>query len=93
MIARAADGSVQDGLSILDQAMASGEDVDYCPSGQVYAWVGWPHKIIGFDGGCTIRSGWAAMTIMADLYRAGADPQTVLQDLLDITHWWVNFDD
>jgi len=32
-----------------------------------------------------------AMMAMADLYRAGADPQAILQDLLDVTHLMSKF--
>ena len=91
MIARAADGSVRDGLSILDQAMALGEDGITVL--QVRSMLGLADrtKLLDLMEAVLSGQGEAAMTIMADLYRAGADPQTVLQDLLDITHLMSKF--
>ncbi len=91
MIARAADGSVRDGLSILDQAMALSEGsitVD-----QVRSMLGLADRARLLDLMEAVLGGQGdvAMTVMADLYRAGADPQTVLQDLLDITHLMSKF--
>jgi DNA polymerase-3 subunit gamma/tau len=86
MVARAADGSVRDGLSILDQAMALG-------NGQVSA--AQIEEMLGLgDRGRTMDllehalSGEmpGALTIMDDLYRKGMDPVVLLQDLLDLAH-------
>ena len=91
MIARAADGSARDGLSILDQAMAlSDGDITTL---QVRSMLGLADRTRLLDLMEAILGGKGeeAMTVMADLYRAGADPQTVLQDLLDITHLMSKF--
>ncbi|HNS43931.1 MAG TPA: DNA polymerase III subunit gamma/tau [Alphaproteobacteria bacterium] len=91
MIARAADGLVRDGLSILDQAMALSEGA--ITVDRVRSMLGLADRTRLLDlmehilGG----KGDEALTVMADLYRAGADPQTVLQDLLDITHLMSKF--
>lgn len=86
MIARAADGSVRDGLSILDQAMALGGGK--ITAQQVRDMMGLADRARLLDlfekamqGDCN-----EALAIMADLYRSGADPLSVVQDLLDITH-------
>ncbi|MDY0029521.1 MAG: DNA polymerase III subunit gamma/tau [Pseudobdellovibrionaceae bacterium] len=91
MIARAADGSVRDGLSILDQAMALSEGA--ITVDQVRSMLGLADRarLLDLMEAVLVGQGDVAMTVMADLYRAGADPQTVLQDLLDITHLMSKF--
>lgn len=87
MIARAADGSVRDGLSLLDQAIALGAE-----SGVTAPLV---KDMLGLaDRGRVLDmlehalKGEIAETldVFADLYRLGASPATVMQDLLDLTH-------
>jgi DNA polymerase-3 subunit gamma/tau len=91
MIARAADGSVRDGLSILDQAMAL--SADGVTTGQVTGMLGLADHARLLDLMETILSGQinTAMTTMADLYKAGVDAQKILQDLLDLTHLLAKF--
>ena len=87
MIARAADGSVRDGLSLLDQAIAlGGEAVD---EATVRAMLGLADRIRILDLMDALMRGAAAeaLDLLADLYAAGADPLVVLRDLLDLTHW------
>lgn len=86
MIARAADGSVRDGLSILDQAMAlSGEGIT---ARAVEDMLGLADRARSLDLLERALSGDMpeALEIMDDLYRAGADPVVLVQDLLDLTH-------
>lgn len=91
MIARAADGSVRDGLSILDQAMAL--SADGVTTEQVTGMLGLADHARLLDLMETILSGQinTAMTTMADLYKAGVDAQKILQDLLDLTHLLAKF--
>ncbi len=91
MIARAADGSVRDGLSILDQAMALSSDG--VTTEQVTGMLGLADRSRLLDLMETILSGQinTAMTTMADLYKAGVDAQKILQDLLDLTHLLAKF--
>lgn len=91
MVARAADGSVRDGLSILDQAMALSSGS--ITTDQVKSMLGLADRTRLLDLMEAILGGKGenALTILADLYRAGADPQTILQDLLDITHLMSKF--
>lgn len=91
MIARAADGSVRDGLSILDQAMAL--SADGVTTEQVTGMLGLADHSRLLDLMETILSGQinTAMTTMADLYKAGVDAQKILQDLLDLTHLLTKF--
>ena len=86
LIARAADGSVRDGLSLLDQAIALGDGE--VTSEQVKNMLGLADQAMILDvlenvlGGKTNE----ALTVMEDLYKKGADPIVVIQDLLDLTH-------
>lgn len=92
MIARAADGSVRDGLSILDQAMALGDNA-LITADQVRQMLGLADRSQLLDLMEFILGGDAekSLGLMADLYRAGADAQSVLQDILDITHLMTKF--
>lgn len=91
MIARAADGSVRDGLSLLDQAMAlGGEEIT---AAQVKDMLGLADRGLVLDvleyamkGECA-----PALDIMEDLYRKGADPSVIMNDLLDMTHLLTRF--
>ena len=87
MIARAADGSVRDGLSLLDQAIAhGGGTVD---AAQVRDMLGLADRAVVFDLFDAAMSGDVsrALALIADQYAAGADPTVILQDMLELTHW------
>lgn len=86
LIARAADGSVRDGLSLLDQAMALGSET--ISSQQVQDMLGLGDRARGLDLLERALTGDMpeALEIMSELYRSGADPVVVIQDLLDLTH-------
>src|SRR5205807_7755822 len=87
LIARAADGSVRDGLSLLDQAIAlSGGRV---AEAAVRDMLGVADRGLVFDLLESVLRGDApaALAQMGHLYRGGADPLTVLQDLLDLSHF------
>ena len=87
LIARAADGSVRDGLSLLDQAIALADG--RVSEGQVRAMLGLADRTQAFDLFEAAMRGDApaALASFAALYAAGADPALVLQDLLELTHW------
>ncbi len=87
VMARAADGSVRDGLSIFDQAIAqsAGEKITA--------------KLLHDMLGQADRQGVAnlfaqlmngkiaeALMVLAELHNSGADPAALLDDLLDYTH-------
>ena len=86
LIARAADGSARDGLSMLDQAIALSQgDVT---AAKVKDMLGLADRGLVLDllenavkGDCA-----AALALMEDLYRRGADPSMVIGDLLDFAH-------
>jgi DNA polymerase-3 subunit gamma/tau len=87
MIARAADGSVRDGLSLLDQAITlTGGEVG---EEEVKVMLGLADRARIFDLFEAVMGGEiaAALDLLSDLYVAGADPVVVLQDLLELTHF------
>ena len=86
LIARAADGSVRDGLSLLDQAIALGEGA--VTGSQVKEMLGLADRAMILDVLEHIMKGKVsdALGVMEYLYKKGADPAVVIQDLLDITH-------
>ncbi|MBT3700640.1 MAG: DNA polymerase III subunit gamma/tau [Alphaproteobacteria bacterium] len=91
LIARAADGSVRDGLSLLDRAIAqgSGQGSDQITGAEVRAMLGLADRTGVFDLYEQVMSGDIATALLTlrSLYDGGADPVVVLLDLLDLTHW------
>jgi DNA polymerase-3 subunit gamma/tau len=87
LVARAADGSARDGLSLLDQAIARAEGA--ITEADVRDMLGLADRTQLFDLYDLLMRGDAkgALDLMASLYAAGADPAVVVQDLLELTHW------
>ena len=89
IVARAAEGSVRDALSILDQALALAEDGAPPDAAMVRAMLGLADRARVLDLYDLTMKGDAAGAL-AELraqYDAGADPIAVLQDMLELTHW------
>ncbi len=91
MIARAADGSVRDGLSLLDQAISpdgSPGDIEVTAE-HVQNMLGLADRAVVFDVLDALMAGdvKAALDIFALMHRDGADPVTVVQDLLEAVYW------
>ncbi|GAB4394119.1 MAG: DNA polymerase III subunit gamma/tau [Kiloniellaceae bacterium] len=88
MIARAADGSARDGLSLLDQAIALGGGTTV-KGEQVQGMLGLADRARIFDLFGALVAGKVpdCLDILADLYAAGADPAVVMQDLLELAHF------
>jgi len=87
LIARAADGSVRDGLSLLDQAIAlSGGRV---AEAAVRDMLGIADRGLVFGLLESVLRGDAAAALaqMDGLYQGGADPLMILQELLDLSHF------
>jgi len=91
LVARAADGSVRDGLSILDQAIGYAGDE---PVGVelVRNMMGLADRAQVFDLFEQVMRGDAssALSSLRNQYRAGADPLVILEDLLRVVHWLTN---
>ncbi|HXP30480.1 MAG TPA: DNA polymerase III subunit gamma/tau [Stellaceae bacterium] len=87
LIARAADGSVRDGLSLLDQAIALAGGTIGEPL--VREMLGIADRGLIFDliEACFRGDAADALRRMAELYEGGADPVMVLQDLLELVHF------
>ena len=87
MIARAAEGSVRDGLSLLDQAIAYGDGLVKAADVQSMLGLADRTRVIGlFEA---TMKGDAAVAIMelGAQYEAGGDPHTILADFASFTHW------
>ena len=91
MIARAAEGSVRDGLSLLDQAIAhqSDENGGEIEAATVRSMLGLADRGRIFDLFERLVAGdiAGALAEFRSLYADGADPLTVMQDLLETTHF------
>ncbi|MDE2336858.1 MAG: DNA polymerase III subunit gamma/tau [Alphaproteobacteria bacterium] len=87
LIARAADGSARDGLSLLDQAIS--REPQKITEEQVRGMLGLVDRSITLDLFEAVMKGDspASMTLLDSLYKSGADALMVLQDLLDLTHY------
>ncbi len=87
-IARAADGSVRDGLSMLDQAIAqaAGEPVT---GTAVRDMLGLADRLETYDLFEALMRGRPAEALerFDAMYRAGADPGLALQDMAELVHW------
>ncbi|MFQ5973643.1 MAG: DNA polymerase III subunit gamma/tau, partial [Alphaproteobacteria bacterium] len=87
VLARAADGSLRDGLSLLDQAIAHGADeiaesqirdmLGLADAGQVYDLF---QAVMGGRVG-------EALDQLDAAYAAGVDPTVLIRDMLELTHW------
>jgi DNA polymerase-3 subunit gamma/tau len=86
LIARAADGSVRDGLSLLDQAIAQADGA--VTEAAVTNMLGLSDRGLVFDLIEAVMSGQPrqALQITELAYERGADLGTMLQDLLELTY-------
>jgi DNA polymerase III subunit gamma/tau len=88
LIARAAEGSARDSLSLLDQAIAHGEG-NMITADTVRQMLGLADRGRVLDIFEKLMGGKVseALTDLTGLYDAGADPLAVMQDLLETTHF------
>lgn len=86
LIARAAEGSVRDGLSILDQAIVQALDGDEVTGERVRDMLGLGDRLRLLDAFEFAIQGEAQKAVdeVADQVRAGADPLVILKDMLEI---------
>ena len=87
LITRAAEGSVRDAMSLLDQAISHGAGETIAD--QVRAMLGLADRARVLDLFDHIMRGnaQAALEELAAQYADGADPMAVLRDMAEITHW------
>ncbi|HEX3430058.1 MAG TPA: DNA polymerase III subunit gamma/tau [Rhizomicrobium sp.] len=88
LIARAAEGSVRDALSLLDQAIAH-EEGHAIRADSVRDMLGLADRgrILDLFEKTMRGEIAAALADLSDIYNSGADPLVVMQDLLEITHF------
>ena len=86
LIARAAEGSVRDGLSILDQAIVQTMDGEEVTGAAVRNMLGLGDRARLLDAFEKAISGSAAEALaeVKDQIHAGADPAVILKDLMDV---------
>ncbi|PIV76152.1 MAG: DNA polymerase III subunit gamma/tau [Rhodobacteraceae bacterium CG17_big_fil_post_rev_8_21_14_2_50_65_11] len=87
LITRAAEGSVRDAMSLMDQAMSHG--AGETTAEQVRAMLGLADRGRIMDLFERVMSGDAAGALgeLGAQYADGADPMAVLRDLAELTHW------
>jgi DNA polymerase-3 subunit gamma/tau len=87
LITRAAEGSVRDAMSLLDQAISHG--AGETTADQVRAMLGLADRGRVMDLFDLVMKGdaAAALTELSAQYADGADPMAVLRDLAEVTHW------
>ncbi|NDF12393.1 MAG: DNA polymerase III subunit gamma/tau [Proteobacteria bacterium] len=88
-IASAAQGSVRDSLSLLDQAIAHASGKEQVDLAQVRFMLGLVGKdrIIALIQAVVSGETQAAIKTLREMYQAGADPIAVLEDMLEFTHF------
>ncbi|MCV9999210.1 DNA polymerase III subunit gamma/tau [Pararhizobium sp. YC-54] len=86
MIARAAEGSARDGLSLLDQAIAHGGGVVEVEAVRSMLGLADRARIVDLFQHIVKGDVAAALDEFAAQYEAGASPSVVLTDLADFTH-------
>jgi DNA polymerase-3 subunit gamma/tau len=87
LIVRAADGSVRDGLSLLDQAIALSDGM--IATQTVRDMLGLVDRGLVFALLNSLLQGQVgeALLQVRDLYRRGGDPVVLMEDLLDLVYW------
>lgn len=87
LIARASEGSVRDGLSLLDQAIAHG--AGRADAALVREMLGLADRARVYDllEACLRGETAAALAGLRALYDLGAEPSVVLADMLELVHW------
>jgi DNA polymerase-3 subunit gamma/tau len=89
LIARAADGSVRDGLSLLDQAISHADGPNEIGEADVRAMLGLADRTLTFDLVEAALKGDAAraLAVLAAQHDAGADASQAVEDALGLVHW------
>lgn len=87
LIIRAADGSVRDGLSLLDQAIALSEEA--ITTATIRDMLGLIDRGLVFTLLNALLQGQVgeALVQVQDLYSRGGDPVVLMEDLLDLVYW------
>ncbi len=87
MIARAAEGSVRDALSLLDQAIAYGSNQVLAADVQAMLGLSDRTRIIDLFDAVMRGDAAAAIEELEAQHALGADPEVILTDLASFVHW------
>lgn len=92
LISKAAEGSVRDGLSLLDQAITHGtseKGASSVTTTQVRSMLGFSDERALLDLFHSLMEGNTRNCLekVRVFYQEGADPLRILEDLMDLTHW------
>ncbi len=87
MISRAAEGSVRDGLSLLDQAIAYGTDEVRADNVQSMLGLSDRARIIDLFEAVMRGDAAAALDELEAQHNLGADPEVIIGDLAGFVHW------
>ena len=90
-IARVADGSVRDGLSLLDQAVASGNEAVTLEAVSQMLGTSQTGEILEILELCQLYDASAVLRKFYDLYVAGFDPILFIKELLRHIEWLIRF--
>lgn len=86
MLARASEGSVRDGLSLMDQAIAHGSGVVDAQSVRSMLGLADRSRVVSLFEHVAKGEVAEALAAFREQYDAGANPSVVLTDLADFTH-------
>lgn len=86
LIARAADGSARDGISMLDQARTMGQDLITAEIVQQMLGLSEAGKVFDLLLASIEGDGKRALQKVDELYAIGADPTTLLNEMLNLVH-------
>ncbi len=90
LIARAADGSVRDGLSLLDQAFVQTISSEMISALMIEEMLGFADNVqlaILLEQAANIEQASQMIKKLSEFYKNGADPELVLKDLLSLCHY------
>ena len=87
LIARAAEGSVRDALSLLDQAIAHAAGAVRAEDVRQMLGLADRTRVIDLFDALMRGDAQAALTELRDQYESGADPAVVIADLAEFTHF------
>lgn len=92
LIAKAAEGSVRDGLSLLDQAITYGtsaEGIPHISAQNVRKMLGLSEQGAVLDLFEKMMGGniLASLEKVRSFFQEGSDPARIVEDLMDLTHW------
>lgn len=88
MMARAAEGSVRDGLSLLDQAIVQAEGDNEVSGEQIRSMLGLADRgrVLDLFSVAAMGDAKGALSEVRSQYNDGADPAVIIRDLLDTCH-------